>query len=153
MCTDEFTSRKTKKVFKMKLAATTKSSTIVYLITCRRCSQQYVGKTGQPLNCRINSHRSDNRQRKTEVFPVAEHFNGEGHTLPDLTVMVIDQLYSHNTCLRKILESKSIRTLGTSHPFIMNLGWIVCDTCAMTIWAPLGFCPTDSKATGYPRRQ
>ena len=80
-----------------------------------------MGETGQQLHCRINSHRFDIRQRRTEESPVAEHFNGAGHTLVDLTVVEIDQLYSHNACLCKIWESRWITTLGTSHPFGMNL--------------------------------
>ena len=89
----------------VEFAASRKSYNIVYLITCRRCGTQYVGETGQPLRHRINSHCFDVMQRRTEEFPVAEHFNGEGHTLTDLTVVAIDQLYSHDTCLRKIRES------------------------------------------------
>ena len=121
MTTDEFTSHKTGQVFKMKFAASCKSSDIVYLISCRRCGQQYVGETEQQLHCRINSHRYDIRHRRTEESPVAEHFNGAGHTLADLTVVAIDQLHSHDACLRKIRESRWIRTLGTSYPFGMNL--------------------------------
>ena len=121
MATDEFTSHKTSQVFKMKSAAFCKSSNIVYLITCRRCGQQYVGKTGQPLHPRIDSHRFNIVHRRTEESLVAEHFNGTGHTLADMTVMTIDPLYSHDPCLRKMRESRWIRTLVTSHPFGMNL--------------------------------
>ena len=52
--------------------------------------------TEQQLHCRINSHRFDIRHRRTEESPVAEHFNGAGHTLAELTVVAIDQLYSHD---------------------------------------------------------
>ena len=56
-----------------------------------------------------------------EEFPVALRFNGEGHTLADMTVVVIDKIYSHDSCLCKIWESRWIRTLGTSYPLGMNL--------------------------------
>ena len=59
--------------------------------------------------------------RRTEESPVAEHFNSDGHTLSDMTVVVIDQIYRHDPCLRKIRESRWIRTLGTSYPSGMNL--------------------------------
>ena len=59
--------------------------------------------------------------RRTEETPVAEHFNGDGHALSDMTVVAIDQVYSHYPCLRKIRESRWIRTLGTSYPSGMNL--------------------------------
>ena len=42
-------------------------------------------------------------------------------TLADLTIVAIDQLYSHDVCLHEIQESSWIRTLGTSHPFGMNV--------------------------------
>ena len=119
--TDEFTSHTTGLVYKMNFAASCKSSNIIYLITCRRCGQQYVGETGQPLHRRVNNHRFNIAHRRTEESPVAEHFNGEGHALSDMTVVAIDQIYSHDPCLRKIRESRWIRTLGTSYPSGMNL--------------------------------
>ena len=69
----------------------------------------------------INSQCFDITQRRTEESPVAGHINGEGDTLAHMTVMVIDQLYRHDSCLRQIRESSWIRTLGTSHPFGMKL--------------------------------
>ena len=101
MATDEFTSHMTGQKFKMKFAASYKSSNIIYLITCRRCGQQYVGETGQLLHRRINGHRYNIAHRRTEDSPVAEHFTGDGHTQADMGVTVIDQLYSRDPCLCK----------------------------------------------------
>ena len=56
-----------------------------------------------------------------EDSPVAAHFNIDAHCQEDMTVMVIDQVYSHDSCLRKIRESRWIRTLGTASPLGMNL--------------------------------
>ena len=137
-----------------KFAASCKSSEIVYLITCRRCGQQYVGKTGQPLHRRINSHQSDIKQSRTEESPVAEHFNSEGHTLADMTVVAIDQLYSHDSCLCKIRESRWIRTLWTSHPFGINFRvdslWNLLEDHLWTPWNSTS--PIDIKTTGYPKK-
>ena len=49
--------------------------------------------------------------------------NGAGHTLADLIVVAIDQLLYLATMLvsAKYIESRWIRTLGTSHRFGMNL--------------------------------
>ena len=138
----------------MKFVASCKSFNIVYLITCRRCGQQYEGETGLPLHRRINSHHFDIKQRRTEESPVAEHFNCKGYTLADMTVMAIDQLYSHDSCLRKIGESKWIRTLGTSRPFGMNLRvdslWNLLDDHLWTPWNSTS--PVATKATGYPKK-
>ena len=80
-----------------------------------------MGKTGQPLVLRINGHRFNITYGKTEESPVVEHFNSEGHTLADVIVMAIDKIHSHDSCFRKIRESRWIRTLGTSYPLGMNL--------------------------------
>ena len=119
--TDEFSSHTTGKVFKVNFRASCKSSNVIYLITCRRCGLQYVGETGQPLHMRINGHRYDIAHRRTEESPVAEHFNGGAHKELDMTVMVIELARSRDACLRKIRESRWIRTLGTSSPLGMNL--------------------------------
>ena len=56
-----------------------------------------------------------------EESPVAEYFSGEARTLADVTVMAINKIHSHDSCLRKIRESRWIRTLGTSYPTGINL--------------------------------
>ena len=70
----------------------------------------------QPLHCRINSHSFDIMHMRTEDSPVAAHFNIDAHSQADMTVMVINQVHSHDSCLRKIRESRWIRTLETSFP-------------------------------------
>ena len=94
---------------------------MIYLITCRRCGWQYIGKTGQPPHCRINGHQHDITHLRTEESPVAKHFNSEMHSQADMGLMVIDQLWNRDPCLRKIRERRWIRTLGTIHPSGMNL--------------------------------
>ena len=118
---DTFTSKATSKEYKLTSAATCKSSNLVYLISCKKCGHQYVGETEQPLNERMNSHRSDITTKNTEEKPVAAHFNFPGHSVEDMQVMVIDQLWKRDTTLRKIRESKWISTLETYQPKGMNL--------------------------------
>ena len=98
-----------------------KSYNIVYLIQCLKCGHQYVGETGQCLNQRMNSHRSDVVNHKFEGKPVSRHFNSEGHSLKDLRVMVIDRLWTNDPCKRKLRESKWISTLDMCWPRGMNI--------------------------------
>ena len=99
--TDEFTSHKTGQKFKMKFTASCRSSNIIYLITCTRCGEQYVGETGQPLQRRVNGHHFNVMHRRTEEFPMAEHCTSDGHSQADMVVVVIDQLCSRLRCLCK----------------------------------------------------
>ena len=93
-----------------------------------------MGENGQLLLHRIKSHHFVIMQRRTEESLVADHFNGEAHTLADMTVVAIGQLYSYHSCLPKISESRWIRTLGTSHP--LTSGWI--EIYSITICGALG---------------
>ena len=121
LTTDVFTSHTTGEQFKVKGRASCKSYNIIYLIQCRRCGHQYVGETGQPLHNRVNGHRFDILHHRTNESPVAAHFNSTLHTVEDLTIMVIDQLFDQDPTLRKLRESRWIRALGTSFPRGMNL--------------------------------
>ena len=123
LATDKFSGHTTGQHLKTKVHvnASCKSSNVIYLITCGWSCQQYVGETEQEFHCRINSHRYDIALKRTKESPLAEHFNGIAHSQVDTRVMVIDQLWNHDRCLRKTRESRWIRTLGTTHPLGMNL--------------------------------
>ena len=105
----------------VKFSASCKPSNVIYLITCKRCGLEYVGDTGQPLHTRVNGHRYDIAHQRTKESPVAEHFNSGAQGQSDMTVMVIELARSRDACLRKIRESRWMRTLGTSSPLGMNL--------------------------------
>ena len=62
---DDFSSHTTGQFYKVKFRASCRSSNIVCLITCRRCSLLYVGETSQPLCVRVNGHRWDITHRRT----------------------------------------------------------------------------------------
>ena len=115
--TDQFSSKTTGKQYQ----ATCKSSNLIYLISCKRCGLQYVGETEQASNERMNGHRFDIVNKKIDDKPVAAHFNSPQHTLEDLQVMVIEQLWKRDTPLRKIRESKWITLLQTYQPLGINL--------------------------------
>ena len=74
--------------------------------------------------------------RRTGQSPVAEHFSGDGHSQADMAIMVIDQIQSHDPCLRKIRESRLIRTPS---PQEGTSGLILCETCLNTISKPHGY--------------
>ena len=78
-------------------------------------------ETSQQLHARINGEWSDIMHQRTDVFPVAEHFNSGAHSVSDMTVMVIELSTSRDPCLRKVREGRWIRTLETLFSSGMNL--------------------------------
>ena len=79
------------------------------------------GETQQPLHHRVNIHCFNITLRRTEESHLVDHFNDEGHTLVDMTLTVLDQLYSHDPCLHRIRESQVDQNPGDFTPIWMNI--------------------------------
>lgn len=100
------------------------SKNIVYLITCERCSEAYVGETSRPLRVRLNNHVSNIRLNKNTQ--VAEHFNQLDHLGQlDLSITPICQVSDtgsklRDQILRRNCEAYFIKVLGTMVPDGMN---------------------------------
>ena len=82
----------------MSISATCKTKAVVYLIECSKCDIQYVGMTKNALQKQFTSHRYDIKNKKET--PVAKHFNLSGHSMEDLTIMIID----HEDDVKKLRE-------------------------------------------------
>ena len=93
----------------MSISVTCKTKSVVYLIECSECGIQYVGMTKNALQKRFTSHRSDIRHE--EKTSVAKHFNLPGHSMEDLTIMIIDQEDDVTTLRER--EGYWINELGT----------------------------------------
>ena len=121
--TDRFRSAVTKKSYKVRTSATCKTKGSVYSIQCRKCRKQYIGTTKNALHIRVNSHRSDIRNKKTQKSAVAKHFNRRGHSMDDLTIMVIEKIPKRDVQTRRGCEKherKWIGKLRTLDPLGMN---------------------------------
>ncbi|OCT93901.1 hypothetical protein XELAEV_18011572mg [Xenopus laevis] len=81
---------------------------MVYLIMCLKCPTTwlYVGKTGQTLRQRMNSHRFNMK------WPVAVHFCSNNHSIKDLRVTVLKGNFKTQQ-ERKEWEFKLMRKFNT----------------------------------------
>ena len=75
----------------MRRKTTCKSLNTSYLISYKK-KNQFVGETEQALNEQMNSHRSD-----------FANLNLLGHSVDDIQVVVIEQLWQKDTPLKKII--------------------------------------------------
>jgi len=114
--TEIFKSTYTREIFNIKDNISCGCRNVIYLITCRKCQLQYVGETGRELRERVVDHRSAIRTHKNT--PIGIHFNEEGHSLLDLSVMAIEQ--SDNSLARKQREEYWQRKLHTKFPKEIN---------------------------------
>ncbi|KAM3936856.1 uncharacterized protein RB166_001665 [Leptodactylus fuscus] len=110
-----FTSR-AKKVYRLKEDFCCKTKNVIYLITCKRCSLQYVGQTKNPVHRRFAAHLST-ISRKMDVS-LSKHFNLPQHSLQDISLMVIEKVENHGDLLKR--EEYWIKELKTLEPNGMN---------------------------------
>ena len=90
---------------------------LVYAISCRRCSAVYIGETGRTLRERFGEHLRS-IEKSLPGFPVAEHFNLNGHALQDVRVRGV--MLCDGNKYRKRQEMCLIFKLGTSQPHGLN---------------------------------
>src|SRR5580704_10857751 len=99
------------------------SENIIYLITCTRCSIQYVGETVNELRFRMNAHRQSIRDHKETL--VAMHFNG-ACSLEHLSVQPIEIISGNGRGerpikQRKLREAFWMKELRTVYPYGLNI--------------------------------
>ncbi|KAG9333552.1 hypothetical protein JZ751_011388 [Albula glossodonta] len=87
---DQFHGTNTKKFYKIKQVLTCKTSSVIYIIECKKCKIQYVGRTKSFLKTRFSGHK--NSIIKQEIRPIPDHFNNDGHSLDDLVIFPIEQV-------------------------------------------------------------
>ena len=103
--------------FQVRKSFTCTSTGVVYCILCTKCGDLYIGETGRAFKNRIYEHLRDIRA-KTIGKAVAEHFNGPGHCIEDVSVA---GLFSQSdTEKRRLFESNLIKRLGTLSPQGLN---------------------------------
>ncbi len=101
--------------FSRAAVATDYRSAVIYVITCSKCSKQYVGKTETGLNIRVNNHRSFIKTKKPD--PLARHFFTNGHTFDDFQITAIDfvpHADTHMLCNKETFYIKLFQTVQPS---------------------------------------
>ena len=123
--TNTFTSNQTKRSYQIYHNVNCKSSFIIYLLECRQCKTQYIGKSENPFNQRLNNHRSNAYKPRPETIPACKHFNQPNHDFnKDAKFTIIEQIKRNETEKRKriILQRENfwIKELKTLTPHGMN---------------------------------
>ena len=91
--------------FQVRKSFTCTSTGVVYCILCTKCGDLYIGETGRAFKNRIYEHLRDIRA-KTIGKAVAEHFNGPGHCIEDVSVAgLFFRTLKNGVCLNQTLSS------------------------------------------------
>ena len=123
--TNVFKSYKTGRTYKIFHQLTCRSQTIIYLLQCRICFIQYVGKSETTFNLRLNNRRKDSK--KKDAILACLHFEKSNHIFQrDAKFVLTEQITkTYNTIeeLRLIFkkwENFLILNLHTLYPDGLN---------------------------------
>ena len=104
---DIFKSTRTKKVYKMKQKLTCDSDWVIYLITCKKCEGQYVGKSKTIFKKRHSNHK---QEVKKQIGGLGHHNGGsDGCGYQNLSITIIEEVEV------KTLEFLAKRELSWQH--------------------------------------
>lgn len=115
----KFKSSNTGESFPITTHINCKSSWLIYLITCTKCQQQYVGKTSNTLYTRFTGTKSDIKSNKKSL-PIVHHFNSNNHSITDVSIMGIESIHTHTERIILKRESYWISRLRTLKPHGIN---------------------------------
>ena len=90
------------------------TSGIIYCITCKKCMIQYIGTSKLTAQARISQHAGYIRNKNLSQ-PTGKHFNGRGHTLSDMSFVILEKVFSNDVLLREERESHYIRISNTKY--------------------------------------
>ena len=123
--TNTFTNYRTGETFKIFHQLNCKSSHLIYLLQCRICQLQYVGKSETSFNIRLNNHRKDSKNKNTIL--ACKNFQKSNHNFQrDAKFALIEQITKSFTTteqLRLLLKIRKyfwILKLKTLYPDGLN---------------------------------
>ncbi|KAG7457206.1 hypothetical protein MATL_G00244060 [Megalops atlanticus] len=106
---NQFQSTVTRETYTINAVLTCNTSSVIYIIECKKCPVQYVGRTSSSLKKRFSKHKTS--ILKKEFRPISDHFNSAGHSLKDLTIFPIEQVIDPKTLAKN--ENHWIEKLRT----------------------------------------
>ncbi len=99
---------------------------LIYLISCQKCSLQYVGLTTQKFQDRFNAHKNSIERNSLNTI-LCNHFNSNGHNISDLRIQIIDHIINDNNFTKNDInhelhdkEDYWMRILNSISPFGLN---------------------------------
>ena len=89
--TEIFTSARTNRIYPIRQHLNCKSKNVIFLVTCKKCSVQYIGSTSNEFKVRFRNHKSTMLTKKN-TCEVAIHFNKEKHVISDFEFVIVEQI-------------------------------------------------------------
>ena len=95
----------TKEVVEINANVNCTDSNVIYVISCKQCSFQYVGKSVRKFTTRMGEHRGYVTNKNLDEA-TGEHFNMRNHNLSNMQCTILEKV--HNTDPMNIREREKM---------------------------------------------
>ena len=116
--TDRFSSSVSQETYKINHRFNCNDKCLIYLLTCKKCHKQYVGKTVDSFRFRWNNYKNNNRKFLREEACMQqhlfEHFSNDDHSdfLDEVEIIFIDKTDSKDPNKRERYWRHTLRTMA-----------------------------------------
>ncbi|KAL2077005.1 hypothetical protein ACEWY4_027398 [Coilia grayii] len=107
-----------KHIYKITQTINTQTTNCIYLITCKKCTAQYVGQTKNTILTRLQQHTYNIRNKKETQTHLVKHFLEHG--LKSLSITGLQSNAFWNIGMRLTAERQWITNLDTKFPKGLN---------------------------------
>ena len=90
------------------------TANIIYLISCKKCPDQYVGQSERTLQERFSEHKGYVINGHTNKA-TGHHFNQRGHSVSDMAVTILEKVHIRSEPHRKEREKMYIQKMNTQY--------------------------------------
>ena len=80
---------------------------------------KYIGETDRTMRERFQEHKTYVNQKKLNK-PTGEHFNSPGHTISNMTIIILEKVKVSDTLYRKEREKYLIRKFNSYYNGMNN---------------------------------
>ena len=87
---------------------------VLYLIGCKKCTQQYIGETERTVKERFLEHKGY-VTTGTMTKATGRHFNEKGYSVSDMTLTILEKVFNQNPQYRKQREKMWINQFNTRY--------------------------------------
>jgi hypothetical protein len=115
-----FTSTNTGKSYPIRKKLNCDSNFVIYLVTCKKCRGQYVGKSTTPFKRRHSNH---NQEIKRKYGGLGHHYGGNGCGYSNVSVQIIDQVQEGD---EMALSDKEVYWQNQLRCYVQNGGHAHC---------------------------
>ena len=100
--------------FEINTEVNCQTKNLIYILECKKCSEQYIGETNRTLQERFSEHIGYVKNKHLHKA-TGDHFNQRGHSQSDMSITILEKIHNRSDQYRKTRETMFISKFNTKY--------------------------------------